>query len=392
MPGSKGKRPLRHLTATDKINAIQRIHDGESKASVARDIGVPESTLRGWCKNEEKLRSMSLQTQPMDNKLNYEKLTEKMAGEAFAASLLGQHQQHNKRSKLDTSLPMNMPSNSKGKMKYEDYTNGRASMGGMDMSFSGLNHNEYNAYKAASEFAAAAASKANGYKGYGVDFTKANDPTKADLSMAAMSPLTSLSHLSGLGQTGPLGLSFNDLASNLSLIAQLSNPNLSAMSGMSALASMTNGNNSNGHNSLRNVRSKPMSSPRNDDKPQGLTVKNLAKLQQKNPQAEQFESLEKLKKASAAMSRNEPPSAEDSFMFHWIKSQQAMTLNNFYNASNAQSASNAESPSQESPMNQNGEYFLSRYAFQFLFCFETNGTFQRFTKRHLKIQEKCIWL
>ncbi|XP_026476406.1 protein distal antenna [Ctenocephalides felis] len=61
---TKGKRPLRNLTASDKIEAIQRIHDGESKASVARDIGVPESTLRGWCKNEDKLRYMSRQSTP----------------------------------------------------------------------------------------------------------------------------------------------------------------------------------------------------------------------------------------------------------------------------------------------------------------------------------------
>nr|2ELH_A Chain A, CG11849-PA [Drosophila melanogaster] len=60
--GTKGKRPLRSLTPRDKIHAIQRIHDGESKASVARDIGVPESTLRGWCKNEDKLRFMSRQS------------------------------------------------------------------------------------------------------------------------------------------------------------------------------------------------------------------------------------------------------------------------------------------------------------------------------------------
>ncbi|XP_018784229.1 PREDICTED: protein distal antenna-related-like [Bactrocera latifrons] len=55
---SRGKRPLRNLTPNDKIRAIQRIHQGETKASVSRDIGVPESTLRGWCKNEHKLRFM----------------------------------------------------------------------------------------------------------------------------------------------------------------------------------------------------------------------------------------------------------------------------------------------------------------------------------------------
>lgn len=40
----------------EKLNAITRVSvGGESKASVARDIGVPESTLRGWCKNHDKI-------------------------------------------------------------------------------------------------------------------------------------------------------------------------------------------------------------------------------------------------------------------------------------------------------------------------------------------------
>ncbi|XP_076267807.1 LOW QUALITY PROTEIN: protein distal antenna [Rhynchophorus ferrugineus] len=51
-----GKRPLRSLTAHEKLLAVKRVSaGGESKASVARDIGVPESTLRGWCKNQAKI-------------------------------------------------------------------------------------------------------------------------------------------------------------------------------------------------------------------------------------------------------------------------------------------------------------------------------------------------
>lgn len=61
---TRGKRPLRNLTPNDKVRAIQRIHNGETKASVSRDIGVPESTLRGWCKNEQKLRFMCRQLGP----------------------------------------------------------------------------------------------------------------------------------------------------------------------------------------------------------------------------------------------------------------------------------------------------------------------------------------
>ncbi|XP_011880596.1 PREDICTED: protein distal antenna [Vollenhovia emeryi] len=52
-----GKRPLRATTPQGKMDAITRVHAGESKAAVARDIGVPESTLRGWCKAEDKIRT-----------------------------------------------------------------------------------------------------------------------------------------------------------------------------------------------------------------------------------------------------------------------------------------------------------------------------------------------
>ncbi|XP_055300983.1 protein distal antenna [Sitodiplosis mosellana] len=346
MSGNKGKRPLRHLTAGDKIDAIQRIHDGESKASVARDIGVPESTLRGWCKNEEKLRNMSRQSQPLDNKLSLDKLTEKMAGDAIS-SLLGTPQ--NKRAKLDTSLPLNFGANGvNGKLKYEDFANGRSSLGSLDMAnlgFNGLTHSDFSAYKSANDFSSP--KSANGYKGYGADFSKQNDPTKADLSMAAISPLSSLTHLSGLAQ-GPLALSFNEIASNLSLLAHFNNSNLNAMSGMPSIGNNPLGNgNNNGTSNLRNVRPKPSSSlsPRNDsEKSQGLTVKNLAKLQKATPQ-EEFDMLSKLKKASTA-----PTSREmgfDDSLYYWIKQQQNMAgLNNIY--------SSAASPSRLSPMNQNG--------------------------------------
>lgn len=318
MPGNKGKRPLRHLSATDKINAIQRIHDGESKASVARDIGVPESTLRGWCKNEEKLRNMSLQGQPMDGKMVFNKYD--------AAGLLAE-----KRQKMDTSLPMNFGSNSKNKMKFDDYTNGRASLGAMDftdsmmasLAFNGLNHNDFNAYKAAAEYNSKAA---NGYKGYGSDFSKPVEQMKPDMSMMSMNPLASLSHLTGLTQ-GPLA----DIAKNL--LAQYGSQGIGAMAAMSPF---TNG----GTNSLRNARPKQMSShsPRTDDKPQGLTVKNLAKLQQKSSSNETLE--EKLKKATATAMARENINMEDPLM-SWVRAQHAI-MNN-------------PSDSQASLMSPNGE-------------------------------------
>ncbi|CAG9863626.1 unnamed protein product [Phyllotreta striolata] len=72
MSAKATKRPLRSMTAHEKLDAIRRVHDGESKASVARDIGVPESTLRGWCKNEDKISYLSRQSSPeTDESLDY---------------------------------------------------------------------------------------------------------------------------------------------------------------------------------------------------------------------------------------------------------------------------------------------------------------------------------
>ncbi|KAF6209932.1 hypothetical protein GE061_015686 [Apolygus lucorum] len=71
--GSQPKRPVRQLSIQEKLDAIQRVHEGESKASVARIIGVPESTLRGWCKNEDKLHAMASKTSPSPEPIPYDK-------------------------------------------------------------------------------------------------------------------------------------------------------------------------------------------------------------------------------------------------------------------------------------------------------------------------------
>jgi len=47
----------RLMSPEQKLEAVKRVQNGETKASVAKSIRVPESTLRGWCKSEQKLRS-----------------------------------------------------------------------------------------------------------------------------------------------------------------------------------------------------------------------------------------------------------------------------------------------------------------------------------------------
>ncbi|KAM9308483.1 tigger transposable element-derived protein 5 [Gastrophryne carolinensis] len=46
----------RAYSIKDKLEAIERVKRGERQASVSRDFGVPGGTLRGWLKDERKLR------------------------------------------------------------------------------------------------------------------------------------------------------------------------------------------------------------------------------------------------------------------------------------------------------------------------------------------------
>lgn len=177
---------MRALTAGDKIEAIQRVNDGESKASVARDIGVPESTLRGWCKNEDKLRYMSSRRSSPD--------TDKSSD----------GDPPEKRARTESPAPASPP--------------------GLDLS------------------ATAPISLDRPVE----LTTRRNDPVLqpqpqphphprdrragepgASVSMSAISPLSGLGHLPGLTHSH-LGLSFNDIATNLSLLAQLG-PGLGAL-------------------------------------------------------------------------------------------------------------------------------------------------------------------
>lgn len=337
--------------------AIQRIHDGESKASVARDIGVPESTLRGWCKNEDKLRCMSRQSLENADKLQDPNMS------AMSDLFNGPDP---KRMKLEAASLFG-----NGKMKYDDYShfkNGRSSMGGLDLSGNdkrlSMDHNDMNMSGfQPPDFSAFAKSSAElnkslskGGKGYGNDHNKQNDPSKSELSMAAISPLTSLSHLSGMSGLGqsPLGLSFNDIASNLNLLAQL-NPSLAAMSGLTGLTGLNSSPQSSSQRGQRvKTTTSPIPSPRsssgadNGDKP-SLTVKNLAKLQQKTSSSDIMRGamLDKYKKAQA-MAQSDLNAGGDDALWYWLKSQQAMMgLNSLYNQ--AQLPQRSSSPKPSSP-------------------------------------------
>jgi len=50
--GSKRKA----WTVSDKLNAVECIGNCDTQAKVSRDLGVAESTLRGWLKEKDKLR------------------------------------------------------------------------------------------------------------------------------------------------------------------------------------------------------------------------------------------------------------------------------------------------------------------------------------------------
>ena len=50
------KRKYAAHNIKEKLDLIQRVRNGESRAKICRENGIPESTLRGWLKDEDKLR------------------------------------------------------------------------------------------------------------------------------------------------------------------------------------------------------------------------------------------------------------------------------------------------------------------------------------------------
>lgn len=43
----------------EKLNTVERVKAGEPRSKILRDMGIPDSTLRGWMKDEDKLRTFA---------------------------------------------------------------------------------------------------------------------------------------------------------------------------------------------------------------------------------------------------------------------------------------------------------------------------------------------
>ncbi|KAH8238695.1 hypothetical protein KR038_001843 [Drosophila bunnanda] len=60
----RGKRPRVQVSLDEKERAIARIRGGETKAGISRELGVPESTVRGWVKRAEQRMAREATPQP----------------------------------------------------------------------------------------------------------------------------------------------------------------------------------------------------------------------------------------------------------------------------------------------------------------------------------------
>ncbi|KAJ2953436.1 hypothetical protein O0L34_g1027 [Tuta absoluta] len=264
---TKGKRPMRALTPGDKIEAIQRVNDGESKASVARDIGVPESTLRGWCKNEDKLRYMTSRlSSPETDKSN--------DGEPL-----------DKRARTESPAAPNSPPS------------------GLDLSTAAVPLPAQPAPIPPSDVPVELTTRRTQPSPPAAPRERRADPG-ASVSMSAISPLSGLAHLPGLTHSH-LGLSFNEIATNLTLLAQL-NPGLSALSAQPA------------SRALRSVRS---------PKPAHNGVHNLSETKHRKSH-HSSDPYRHSSKTSHLSSLGTPTSAAsqpvDDTLWYWLKTQQAM--------------------------------------------------------------------
>ncbi|XP_045502713.1 protein distal antenna [Colias croceus] len=264
---TKGKRPMRALTPGDKIEAIQRVNDGESKASVARDIGVPESTLRGWCKNEDKLRYMTSRLSSPDTDKSND-------GEP-----------PDKRARTESPAAPASPATA-----------------GLDLSSSvNVSHSVPLPTPPADGPVELTTKRAEPSPPPHAPRERRPDPG-ASVSMSAISPLSGLGHLPGLTHSH-LGLSFNEIATNLTLLAQL-NPGLSALSAQPA------------SRALRSVRS---------PKPAHNGALNLNDTKHRSKSSHSSDHYRHSSKSNHHhTSQTSASQPVDDTLWYWLKTQQAM--------------------------------------------------------------------
>ncbi|KMQ92255.1 protein distal antenna [Lasius niger] len=99
-----GRRSSRSLSDQEKLSAISKVRDGETKASVARDIGVPESTLRGWCKAEHNIVNKVNTMKNFDG--SFDKLSPSIPGSSRAKESSGEEAAPStKRIKMKSDMP-----------------------------------------------------------------------------------------------------------------------------------------------------------------------------------------------------------------------------------------------------------------------------------------------
>lgn len=260
---------MRALTPSDKIEAIQRVNDGESKASVARDIGVPESTLRGWCKNEDKLRYMTSRlSSPDTDKSNDGEPPDKRARTESPAAPPSPVANG-----LDLSAPITTPVITQPQPPTTDTPVELTTKRTIP---SPTSH---------------------------IPRERRPDPG-ASVSMSAISPLSGLAHLPGLTHSH-LGLSFNEIATNLSLLAQL-NPGLSTLSAQPQQS-----------RALRSVRS---------PKPAHNGVLNLNDGKHHHRSKTHHSDPYRLSKSSHHSTSHSSVASQpvDDTLWYWLKTQQAM--------------------------------------------------------------------
>ncbi|XP_034833874.1 protein distal antenna [Maniola hyperantus] len=265
---TKGKRPMRALTPGDKIEAIQRVNDGESKASVARDIGVPESTLRGWCKNEDKLRYMTSRlSSPDTDKSNDGEPPDKRARTESPTA---------PQSPIATGLDLSSPA--------------------------AMTHSAPLPAPPTDAPVELTTKRSEPSPPVHPPRERRPDPG-ASVSMSAISPLSGLAHLPSLTHSH-LGLSFNEIATNLTLLAQL-NPGLSALSAQPA------------SRALRSVRSpKPVHN--------GVLNLNETKHRSKSSHSSDPYRHSGSKSSHHATSQSSAAQPVDDTLWYWLKTQQAM--------------------------------------------------------------------